>query len=289
MRCSTSRTRVPMAFPTRGVRPLDRVWSQFVGVEERNVEPISPLCTPRRARRSAERHRDPRWSLSTRTSLAGFERRCDLSQPGRPYVGPTAPTDRLRRRHGLPLCVRVVPAATSEASAVEQILDDLARSARDERLELVLVDRALRSRRPSDSRTNSTTKFAEWDGRAPHAMSTGPKSFVPSVTLGASRWPTAISCVGDVWRAASKTRDFGHRVVARCLIAEVLRRPAESDSRQAIHSSLGVSSSFNLKDVERGAASDRCIADVVSPKARARLREASFPANILMTTGLGAQ
>jgi putative transposase len=42
---------------------------------------------------------------------------------------------------GLPLCVRVVPASTSEAGAVEQILDDLARSGAGERLELVLVDR----------------------------------------------------------------------------------------------------------------------------------------------------
>ncbi len=42
---------------------------------------------------------------------------------------------------GLPLCVRVVPASTSEASAVEQILDDLTRAGADERLELVLVDR----------------------------------------------------------------------------------------------------------------------------------------------------
>ena len=42
---------------------------------------------------------------------------------------------------GLPLCVRVVPASTSEANAVEQILDDLARTGGDERLELVLVDR----------------------------------------------------------------------------------------------------------------------------------------------------
>jgi len=41
---------------------------------------------------------------------------------------------------GLPLCVRVVPASTSEASAVEQILDDLARTGADKRLELVLVD-----------------------------------------------------------------------------------------------------------------------------------------------------
>jgi len=42
---------------------------------------------------------------------------------------------------GLPLCVRVVPASTSEASAVEQILDDLVLTGADERLELVLVDR----------------------------------------------------------------------------------------------------------------------------------------------------
>jgi hypothetical protein len=42
---------------------------------------------------------------------------------------------------GLPLCVRAVPASTSEASAVEQILDDLAQCGADKRLELVLVDR----------------------------------------------------------------------------------------------------------------------------------------------------
>jgi putative transposase len=42
---------------------------------------------------------------------------------------------------GLPLCVRVVPASTSEARAVEQILDDLVLTGAAERLELVLVDR----------------------------------------------------------------------------------------------------------------------------------------------------
>jgi len=106
---------------------------------------------------------------------------------------------------GLPLCVRVVPAATSEASAVEQILDDLARSGADERLELVLVDRgtAQSAAQRLSNKFNYEVRRVGWD--EPHAMSTGPKSFVPSVTLGASRWPTAISCVGDVWRAASKT------------------------------------------------------------------------------------
>lgn len=42
---------------------------------------------------------------------------------------------------GLPLCVRVVLASTSEARAVELTLEDLARAGTDERLELVLVDR----------------------------------------------------------------------------------------------------------------------------------------------------
>jgi hypothetical protein len=43
---------------------------------------------------------------------------------------------------GLPLCVRAVPASTSEARAVELILEDLARTGADHRLdELVLVDR----------------------------------------------------------------------------------------------------------------------------------------------------
>ena len=42
---------------------------------------------------------------------------------------------------GLALCVRVVPASTSEASAVELILEDLARTGVDTRLELALVDR----------------------------------------------------------------------------------------------------------------------------------------------------
>ena len=42
---------------------------------------------------------------------------------------------------GLPLGVRVVPASTSEARAVELMLEDLARPGADHCLELVLVDR----------------------------------------------------------------------------------------------------------------------------------------------------
>jgi len=84
--------RVPMAFPTRGVRPWTRVWSQFRRWSKNGTwSRVLTALHARRARRSAERHRDPRWSLSTRTSLAGFERRCDLSQPGGPYGRTTAP------------------------------------------------------------------------------------------------------------------------------------------------------------------------------------------------------
>ncbi len=56
---------------------------------------------------------------------------------------------------GMPLCVRVVPASTSEASAVEQILVDLADSGVNQRLELVLVDRGT----AQSAATRLSTKF----------------------------------------------------------------------------------------------------------------------------------
>jgi len=220
MRCSTSRT--------PGANGVSYPWSSAPGPEcgpnfvggrrtERGAE-FSPLCTPRRARRSAERHRDLDGRYRHAPRSRGFERRCDLSQPGRPLRSDQRrQTDRLRRRHG-PATLRASrPASTSEASAVEQILDDLARSGADERLELVLVDRALRSRRPSDSRTNSTTKFAEWDGTSPHAMSTGPKSFVHPSRLARRGGPRPSRASATSGALLRRHRDFGHRVVARCL------------------------------------------------------------------------
>ena len=107
---------------------------------------------------------------------------------------------------GLPLCVRVVPASTSEANAVEQILDDLARTGADERLELVLVDRGTAQSAANRLSASSTTRFAGLDGTSCHATSTVPRSFAPSATPGELRWPTATSCDGAVWRAASRTR-----------------------------------------------------------------------------------
>jgi len=154
--------------------PWTRVWSNFVGVEERNVEPSSHRSARLVAHgaRRKDRDLDGRYRHAPRSR--GFERRCDLSQPGRPLtVGPTAPNgssaSTSRACHS---GVRVVPAATSEAVPSNRYSTTSPLGA-DERLELVLVDRALRSRRPSDSRTNSTTKFAEWDGTSPTQRARG--------------------------------------------------------------------------------------------------------------------
>ncbi len=80
---------------------------------------------------------------------------------------------------GLPLCVRVVPASTSEASAVEQILDDLARCVADERLELVLMDRgtAPSSATRLSARFNYEVRRVGWD--QPPRNEHGAKVFRP--------------------------------------------------------------------------------------------------------------
>jgi hypothetical protein len=66
---------------------------------------------------------------------------------------------------GLPLCVRVVPAATSEARAVELILEDLAQMGSDKRLELVLVDRgtAESAAKRLTARFNYEVRRVGWD------------------------------------------------------------------------------------------------------------------------------
>jgi len=112
---------------------------------------------------------------------------------------------RLRDVTGLPLCVRVVPASTSEASAVEQILDDLVLTGEDERLELVLMDRGTARSGARGCQRSSTTRFAVLDGTSHRATSTAPRSFAPSAMPGGLRLPTATSCDGDAWRAASRT------------------------------------------------------------------------------------
>jgi len=198
--------RVPMAFPTRGVRPWTRVWSQFRRWSKNGTwsRVLTALHASSRTR-SAERHRDPRWSLSTRTSLAGFERRCDLSQPGRPYGRPTAPNgssaSTSRACHSAcessPLRPpRPVPSNRYSTTSPAR--------ARTNDWSSCSLTGALRSRRPATLEQIQLRSSPSGMGRAPTQRARA-KVFVPSVTLGASRWPTAISCVGDVWRAASKT------------------------------------------------------------------------------------
>jgi putative transposase len=80
---------------------------------------------------------------------------------------------------GLPLCVRVVPASTSEARAVELILEDLARAGVDRRHELVLVDRgtAESAAKRLSARFNYEVRRVEWD--EPPRNEHGAKVFRP--------------------------------------------------------------------------------------------------------------
>lgn len=105
---------------------------------------------------------------------------------------------------GLPLCVRLVPASTSEARAVELILEDLSRTGSDGRLELVLVDRgtAQSAARQLSERFGREVRRVGWD--EPPRNEHGAKVFRPIVTPGASKWPTAASCNADGWPAASR-------------------------------------------------------------------------------------
>lgn len=121
-----------------------RVWSQCRRWSmNANVDSGSWNGTRRRALLVAEKTRDPHWWSSTRTSRAeprtGVSSSTTRAAPTDPPTAPHASSAWTSRV--LALRVRVVPASTSGASAVEQILDDLARTGDAEHLELVLVDR----------------------------------------------------------------------------------------------------------------------------------------------------
>ncbi len=144
-RCSTSRTPVASGASCPSSSVLGRgSGPNFVGGRGTGLgRGCSPHCTLRRARLSVARSHSPRWWLSTRTSHEGPQTE---APPSTNQGGPYGRTNGAKRIvcvdvTGLPLCVRVVPASTSEACAVEQILVDLADSGADQRLELVLVDR----------------------------------------------------------------------------------------------------------------------------------------------------
>ena len=124
--------------------PWTRVWSQFRRWA-RNGTWTRVLTALHASTRTALGRREPRPSMvviDTHLARGASNGGVTFHNQGGPY-GRTNGAKRIVCVDvtGLPLCVRVVPASTSEASAVEQILDDLARTGADERLELVLVDR----------------------------------------------------------------------------------------------------------------------------------------------------
>ena len=124
--------------------PWTRVWSQFRRWS-RNGTWTRVLAVLHASSRIALGRKDPRPSMvvvDTHLARGASNGGVTFHNQGGPY-GRTNGAKRIVCVDvtGLPLCVRVVPASTSEASAVEQILDDLARTGADDRLELVLVDR----------------------------------------------------------------------------------------------------------------------------------------------------
>ncbi|MDE3007711.1 MAG: IS5 family transposase [Acidobacteriota bacterium] len=124
--------------------PWIRVWSQFRRWS-RDGTWTRALSELRASSRTALGRKDPRPSMvviDTHLARGASNGGATFHSQGGPY-GRTNGAKRIVCVDvtGLPLCVRVVPASTSESSAVEQILDDLARTRDDERLELVHVDR----------------------------------------------------------------------------------------------------------------------------------------------------
>ena len=124
--------------------PWTRVWFQFRRWS-RNGTWTRVLAALHASSRIALGRKDPRPSMvvvDTHLARGASNGGVTFHNQGGPY-GRTNGAKRIVCVDvtGPPLCVKVVPASTSEASAVEQILDDLARTGADERLELVLVDR----------------------------------------------------------------------------------------------------------------------------------------------------
>ncbi len=162
--------------------PWTRVWSQFRRWS-RNGTWTQVLAALHASSRTALGRKDPHPSmvvidthLARGTSNGGVT----FHNQGGPY-GRTNGAKRIVCVDvtGLPLCVRVVPASTSEASAVEQILNDLARSGADERLELVLVDRgtAQSAAQRLSNKFNYEVRRVRWD--EPPRNEHGAKVFRP--------------------------------------------------------------------------------------------------------------
>ena len=124
--------------------PWTRVWSQFRRWS-RNGTWTRVLTALHASLRTACGRKEPLPSMviiDTHLARGASNGGATFHNQGGPY-GRTNGSKRIVCVDvtGLPLCVRVVPASLSEASAVELLLEDLARTGADARLELVLVDR----------------------------------------------------------------------------------------------------------------------------------------------------
>ena len=162
--------------------PWTRVWSQFRRWS-RNGTWTRALSELHASSRTALGRKDSRPSMvviDTHLARGASNGGATFHNQGGPY-GRTNGAKRIVCVDvtGLPLCVRVVPASTSEASAVEQILDDLARTGDDGRLELVLVDRGTAATAATRLSTtlNYEVRRVGWD--EPPRNENGAKVFRP--------------------------------------------------------------------------------------------------------------
>ena len=124
--------------------PWTRVWSQFRRWS-RNGTRTRVLTRLHASSRTALGRKDPLPSMvviDTHLARGSSNGGVTFHNQGGPY-GRTNGAKRIVCVDvtGLPVCVCAVPASTSESSAVELLLEDLARAGIDDRLELVLVDR----------------------------------------------------------------------------------------------------------------------------------------------------
>jgi len=211
MRCSTSRhTGCQWAFPTRGVRPLDqqcgpnfRRWSKN-GTWSRVLTALHASSRTALGRK-APRPSDGRYRHAPRSR--GFERRCDLfTTTGGPYGRTNAPngssastsTGLATLRASRPRCDLRGQCRRTDTRRPRPL-------GRATRLELVLVDRghcAVAAQRLSNKFNYEVRRVGCGE---PPRNEHGAKVFRPIRHAWRVEWPTAISCVGDVWRAASKT------------------------------------------------------------------------------------
>ena len=199
--------------------PWTRIWSQFRRWS-RNGTWTRVLVALHASSRIALGRKDPRPSMvviDTHLARGASNGGVTFHNQGGPY-GRTNGAKRIVCVDvtGLPLCVRVVPASTSEASAVEQILDDLVLTGADERLELVLVDRgtARSAATRLSAKFNYEVRRVGWD--EPPRNEHGAKVFRPIAPRLASRScprpPRATATPGALLR---EHRDLRHRMAAR--------------------------------------------------------------------------